>query len=171
MNVDDSDAPVSIDLRPGKYNAEQLAAEVERAINEAYGDDKKIQLYQNVDDILTLDFFKLNTTDGTSEGLNEAIEIDLLQDSYVTEFSGIDPEGSSPDFTRSEFLTHVQERINDELDKYAYSLDENSEYVGNAAALGVEGRMFANLVGAQISQPLGSAVTDDQAYAFDIGTN
>ena len=168
VNVDDSDAPVSIDLRPGKYNAEQLAAEVERAINEAYGDDKKIQLYQNVDDILTLDFFKLNTTDGTSEGLNQAIEIDLLQDSYVTEFSGIDPEGSSPDFTRSEFLTHVQERINDELDKYAYSLNENSEYVGNAAALGVEGRMFANLVGAQISQPLGSAVTDDQAYAFDI---
>ena len=118
VNVDDSDAPVSIDLRPGKYNAEQLAAEVERAINEAYGDDKKIQLYQNVDDILTLDFFKLNTTDGTSEGLNEAIEIDLLQDSYVTEFSGIDPEGSSPDFTRSEFLTHVQERINEELDKF-----------------------------------------------------
>ena len=168
VNVDDSDAPVSIDLRPGKYNAEQLAAEVERAINEAYGDDKKIQLYQNVDDILTLDFFKLNTTDGTSEGLNEAIEIDLLQDSYVTDYSGIDPEGSSPDFTRSEFLTHVQERINDELDNYAYSVDENGEYNGNAAALGVEGRMFANLVGAKISQPLGSAVTDQQAYAFDI---
>ena len=29
VNVDDSDAPVSIDIRPGKYNAEQLAAEVE----------------------------------------------------------------------------------------------------------------------------------------------
>mgnify|MGYP001422062446 CR=1 FL=1 len=50
VNVDDSDSPVSIDLRPGKYNAEQLAAEVERSINEAYGDDKKIQLFQNVDD-------------------------------------------------------------------------------------------------------------------------
>ena len=168
VNVDDSDAPVSIDLRPGKYNAEELASEVERAINEAYGDDKKIQLYQNVDDILTLDFFKLNTTDGTSEGLNEAIEIDLLKPTYVTQFSKIDPEGSSPDFTRSEFLTHVQERINDELDNYAYSLDDNRDYTGNAAALGVEGRMFANLVGEQISRPLGSAVTDEQAYAFDI---
>lgn len=168
VNVDDSDAPVSIDLRPGKYNAEQLAAEVERAINEAYGDDKKIQLYQNVDDILTLDFFKLNTTDGTSEGLNEAIEIDLLQKSYVTEFSGIDPEGSSPDFTRSEFLTHVQERINDELDNYAYSVDAAGIYNGNAAALGVEGRMFANLIGSQISHPLGSNSSEDQAYSFDI---
>ena len=168
VNVDDSDAPVSIDLRPGKYNAEQLAAEVERAINEAYGDDKKIQLYQNVDDILTLDFFKLNTTDGTSEGLNEAIEIDLLQDSYVTEFSGIDPEGSSPDFTRSEFLTHVQERINQELDNYAYSFDADGVFTGNAAELGVEGRMFASIKGSEISQPLGSAAEDQQAIGFGL---
>lgn len=168
VNVDDSDAPVSIDLRPGKYNAEQLAAEVERAINEAYGDDKKIQLYQNVDDILTLDFFKLNTTDGSTQGLNEAIEIDLLQDSYVTEFSGIDPEGSSPDFTRSEFLTHVQERINEELDNYAYSFDADGNFVGNAAELGVEGRMFASIKGSEISQPLGSAADDQQAIGFDL---
>ena len=168
VNVDDSDAPVSIDLRPGKYNAEQLAAEVERAINEAYGDDKKIQLYQNVDDILTLDFFKLNTTDGTSEGLNEAIEIDLLQDSYVTEFSGIDPEGSSPDFTRSEFLTHVQERINEELDNYAYSFNSDGNFIGNAAELGVEGRMFASIKGSEISQPLGSATGEQQAIGFDL---
>ena len=168
VNVDDSDAPVSIDLRPGKYNAEQLAAEVERAINEAYGDDKKIQLYQNVDDILTLDFFKLNTTDGTSEGLNEAIEIDLLQDSYVTEFSGIDPEGSSPDFTRSEFLTHVQERINEELDNYAYSFNSDGNFIGNASELGVEGRMFASIKGSEINQPLGSATGEQQAIGFDI---
>ena len=168
VNVDDSDAPVSIDLRPGKYNAEQLAAEVERAINEAYGDDKKIQLYQNVDDILTLDFFKLNTTDGTSEGLNEAIEIDLLQDSYVTDFSGIDPEGSSPDFTRSEFLTHVQERINQELDNYAYSFDTEGNFIGNAAELGVEGRMFASIKGSEINNPLGSATGEQQAIGFDL---
>ena len=49
-------------------NAEQLAAEVERAINTSYGDDKKFQLFQNVDDTLTIDFFKQGT-DGTSEGL------------------------------------------------------------------------------------------------------
>jgi flagellar hook protein FlgE len=169
VNVDDSDAPVSIDLRPGKYNAEQLAAEVERAINEAYGDDKKIQLYQNVDDILTLDFFKLNTTDGTSQPLNKAIEIDLLQDSYVTEYSGIDPEGSSPDFTRAEFLTHVQERINQELDNYAYSFDTTNNFTGNSAELGVENRMFASIKGSAVNHPLGSLPSGEpQAIGFDL---
>ena len=48
--MDNGDQPVNIDIRPGKYNATQLAAEVERAINEAYGDDSKIQIVQNVDD-------------------------------------------------------------------------------------------------------------------------
>ena len=42
VNVDESDQPVSIDINPGLYNAEQLAAEVERAINVAYGDDRKV---------------------------------------------------------------------------------------------------------------------------------
>ena len=44
LNVDNGDQPVNIDIRPGQYNAAQLAAEVERAINEAYGDDRKIQI-------------------------------------------------------------------------------------------------------------------------------
>ena len=52
VNVGNGDVPVNIDLRPGKYNATQLAAEVERAINTAYGDDSKIQIVQNVDDTL-----------------------------------------------------------------------------------------------------------------------
>ena len=34
----------------------QLAAEVERAINEAYGDDRKIQIVKNVDDDLNKPF-------------------------------------------------------------------------------------------------------------------
>ena len=41
VNVDNGDQPVNIDLHPGKYNAEQLAAEVQRAINAAYGDEFK----------------------------------------------------------------------------------------------------------------------------------
>ena len=53
VNVDNGDVPVNIDLRPGKYNATQLA-EVERAINTAYGDDNKIQVVQNVDDTLSI---------------------------------------------------------------------------------------------------------------------
>jgi len=44
VNVDDSDAPVSIDLRPGKYNATQLADEVERALMAAPSLSVKIKL-------------------------------------------------------------------------------------------------------------------------------
>ena len=33
INVDDGDRPVSIDIRPGTYNAADLAVEVQRAIN------------------------------------------------------------------------------------------------------------------------------------------
>ena len=54
LNVDDGDQPLNIDLNPGKYNADQLAAEVQRAINAAYGDDKKVQIVQNVDDTVNL---------------------------------------------------------------------------------------------------------------------
>ena len=81
VNIDDGDQPVSIDIRPGKYNAVQLANEVERAINEAYGDDKKIQIVQNVDDTLTLDLIKLDA-DGVSTGLTNKISVDLLVDSF-----------------------------------------------------------------------------------------
>ena len=89
VNVDDGDVPVSIDLRPGSYNATQLASEVERAINNAYGDDNKLQVRSNVDDTLTVDFYTLNTGDGTLSGLATPVSIDLLASSYVTEQVGI----------------------------------------------------------------------------------
>ena len=57
LNVDNGDQPVNINIRPGQYNAAQLASEVERSINEAYGDDKKIQVVQNVDDSLNINLF------------------------------------------------------------------------------------------------------------------
>ena len=88
VNVDNGDVPVNIDLRPGKYNATQLAAEVERAINTAYGDDSKIQVVQNVDDTLSINLFKLNA-DGSSTGLTTAVSVDLLADSYVSTVEGI----------------------------------------------------------------------------------
>ena len=83
LNVDSADQPVNIDIRPGKYNAAQLAEEVERAINEAYGDDKKIQIIRNVDDEINIDLSKLNA-DGSTSSLDAAITVDLLTDSYVT---------------------------------------------------------------------------------------
>ena len=150
VNVDDSDAPVSIDVRPGLYNAEQLAAEVGRAINEAYGDDKKIQIYQNVDDKLTLDLFKLGA-DGSLQGLQNKIEIDILQATSVSNIMGMDVEGASPDFTREQFLSHTQTRINDELNAYIYAVDGTTLGTG-AAALGVDGRLFTRSLGLEMSE-------------------
>ena len=150
VNVDDSDAPVSIDVRPGLYNAEQLAAEVERSINEAYGDDKKIQIYQNVDDKLTLDLFKLGA-DGSLQGLQNKIEIDILQETSVSNIMGMDVEGASPDFTREQFLSHTQTRINDELNAYIYAADGTTLGTG-AAALGVDGRLFTRSLGSTMSE-------------------
>jgi flagellar hook protein FlgE len=147
VNVDDSDAPVSIDVRPGLYNAEQLAAEVERAINEAYGDDKKIQVYQNIDDKMTIDLFKLGA-DGSLSGLQNKIEIDILQDTSVSKLMKLDVEGASPDFSREEFLSHTQTRVNDELNDYIY--DTDGSLGSGAAALGVEGRLFTRTIGAEM---------------------
>ena len=92
VNVDDGDVPISVDLRPGFYNASQLAKEVERAINDAYGDDNKLQVRSNVDDTITVDFSLLNTSDGTLKGLAQPIEIDLLQH-YVSTQLSIDTSG------------------------------------------------------------------------------
>ena len=142
VNVDDGDVPVSIDLRPGKYNAQALAAEVERAINEAYGDDKKLQVRSNVDDILTVDLFTLNPADGTLNSLATPISIDLLQPTFVSEQIGIDVSGSSPDFTREEFLAHAQVRLNEAMDAYV---------VKDGNQLGVEDSFFAKVKGSAMT--------------------
>ena len=125
VNVDNGDQPVNIDIRPGKYNATQLAAEVERAINEAYGDDSKIQIVQNVDDTLNINLFKLNQ-DGSSTGLTTPIEVDLLASSFVSEVDNITLSGASPDFTREQFLAHTQARMNESLNRYAVDINDDS---------------------------------------------
>ncbi len=139
VNVDNGDQPVNIDIRPGKYNATQLAAEVERAINEAYGDDNKIQIVQNVDDLLNINLFKLNQ-DGSSSGLNTPITVDLLEASYVSQVDNITLSGASPDFTREQFLAHAQAKINQALNEYAV---DTTDTVTNAATLGVSTDLFA----------------------------
>ena len=152
IKVDDIDTPVNIDIRPGKYNAEQLATEVSRAINHKFGDDRKFQIVQNVDDTLNFNFFKL-LADGTSSGLsNGEIEVDLLGGSFVTDVNSIDLDGASPDFTKEEFLAHTQARINDALNEYAVtSSDDTVQY---ASALGVNDKLFARTSGAQMSDVL-----------------
>ena len=67
VDVDES-GPVSIDVPPGIYNGEELAAAVQIALREAFGDDKQIQLTDGVDETFTIDL-KLSSGDGTSTGL------------------------------------------------------------------------------------------------------
>ncbi|MGB1613932.1 MAG: flagellar hook-basal body complex protein, partial [Candidatus Puniceispirillaceae bacterium] len=143
VNVDNGDQPVNIDIRPGKYNATQLASEVERAINEAYGDDSKIQIVQNVDDTLNINLYKLNQ-DGSSTGLTTPIEVDLLASSFVSEVDNITLSGASPDFTREQFLAHTQARMNESLNRYAV---DSSDTLANASALGVSTDLFARARG------------------------
>jgi flagellar hook protein FlgE len=148
LNVDSADQPVNIDIRPGKYNAAQLAKEVERAINEAYGDDKKIQIVRNVDDEINIDLSKLNA-DGSTSALTTPISVDLLTDSFVTSqqvggSNRINLTGASPDFTRDEFLAHVQARTNEALNTYADSAVQK-------AALGIEKLQFTRSNGTAIS--------------------
>ena len=157
INVDNSDQPVNIDIRPGAYNAAQLSTEIQRAVNAAYGDDKKIQIVQNVDDTLTIDLLKLNA-DGTSTGLTTPVSVDLLSDSYVSDLEGITLTGASPDFTRDQFLAHTQARLNAALNEYAVT--PSTDAVASATALGVGDSLFYRASGKSISTIL------DQSQAF-----
>ena len=162
VNVDDSDQPVSIDIRPGFYNATQLAEEVERSINVAYGDDRKIQVVQNVDDEINIDLFRLNA-DGSTTGLDTPISVPLLgTDSFVTEnIEDFDISGASPDFTREEFLAHTQVRLNKSLNEYART-------DAGKAALGVQNVLFNRSVG----EKLNTVYEHNQVVSLDrLGTS
>ena len=150
LNVDDGDQPLNIDLNPGKYNADQLAAEVQRAINAAYGDDKKVQIVQNVDDSVNIQFYKLQA-DGSSQGLTTAINVDLLTDSYVSTTESINLTGASPDFTREQFLAHSQAKINESLNEYAVN---KFDVVSNAQTLGVANKLFGRSTGETMTEVL-----------------
>jgi flagellar hook protein FlgE len=147
VNVDDSDQPVSIDINPGLYNADQLAAEVERAVNAAYGDDRKFQVEQNIDDTITLDFQRVGA-DGSVSTLANKVAVELLgTDSYVTEAMAAGGDfaisGTSPDFTKEQFLAHSQIRINETLNQYSRTYTDDP--------LGTGGLQFTKSTGEKIS--------------------
>ncbi len=152
LNVDNGDQPLNIDLNPGKYNADQLAAEVQRAINAAYGDDKKVQIVQNVDDAVNIQFYKLQA-DGSSQGLTTAINVDLLTDSYVSTTESINLTGASPDFTRNQFLAHSQAKVNESLNQYAVN---KYDVVSGAQTLGVSNKLFGKSIGGTMTEVLES---------------
>ncbi|MDG2466381.1 MAG: flagellar hook-basal body complex protein [Alphaproteobacteria bacterium] len=147
VNVDDSDQPVSIDINPGLYNADQLAAEVERAVNAAYGDDRKFQVEQNIDDTITLDFQRVGA-DGSVSTLANKVAVELLgTNSYVTEAMAASGDfaisGTSPDFTKEQFLAHSQIRINETLNQYSRTYTDDP--------LGTGGLQFTKSTGEKIS--------------------
>ena len=163
LNVDNGDQPINIDLNPGKYNAEQLASEVERAVNASYGDDKKIQIVQNVDDTLNIQLYK-QQADGSSQGLSTAINVDLLTSSFVTDTESISLTGASPDFTRDQFMAHTQSKINESLNVYAV---DKYDVASNAQTLGVTNKLFARTEGATMSEVLQKT----QMVKFDYRTS
>ena len=140
VDVDES-GPVSIDIPPGTYDGEQLANAVEVALRDAFGDDKKVQLTEDVDSTFTIDF-KKSSGDGKSTGLPSPISIDLHEDTLVT----TTPEDG---MRMNEFLTHAQVRINTELNQYI----QNGSGVDTTkvANIGAEGKLFKNVIGGKIS--------------------
>ncbi|MFC7703622.1 flagellar hook-basal body complex protein [Plastorhodobacter daqingensis] len=150
VNVDDGDQPVSVNIRPGKYTAAQLAAEVERAINEAYGDDRKIRVVKNVDDRMTIDLFRLNS-DGTTIGLQPKLTLDLLRPSFVSEQLGINLDVPGPNFRRDEFLAHMQATIVNGLNDYIFD-SSGAISAPLAEGLGVGQRLFTRAAGERMGQ-------------------
>ena len=151
VRVDDEGgdkAFTSVDIRPGTYTAETLASEVERAINNALSDDKKISLDPVKDGTFSIKFNQINADDEVV-ALN-AISVNLLNDTFVTSdvfTSGISNE-ATPNLSRDQFLAHAQLRVNDALNRAAVSADEAS---GSASTLGVSTKLFARNIGSAIS--------------------
>jgi flagellar hook protein FlgE len=149
----DASGPVSIDIPPGTYNGTQLAAAVEIATKNAFGDDKKILLEDNVDNKFSIDL-KITSGDGLSTGLSTPIEVDLHLDSLVTD----EPELG---MTRETFLSHAQVRINDSMNGYIQA-DSNASTnpagpgagvnAAKVTALNADGKLFKKLVGGEISK-------------------
>ena len=114
VNVDDGTRPVSIDIRAGSYNAEELAAEVERAINQAYDDEKKVEIRKGAEDTINIQLYT-STADGDVP-VATSVEIDLLEPSFASTQAGIDVANlTAPNFDIDTFLAHAQVRINETL--------------------------------------------------------
>lgn len=135
----DGSGPVSIDIPPGTYTGVELAAEVENALRDAFGDDKKIQLTDDVDEKFTIDI-KKTAGDGKSTGLIDTIEIDLHSASWAQSDVPTIKEGLNLD----DFLVHAQILMNDALNSYAQ--DGTGIDATKSDELGIDGRMFKQTI-------------------------
>ena len=167
VRVDDEGgdkAFTSVDIRPGTYTAETLAAEAQRAINNALSDDKKISLDPTKDGTFSIKFNQINADDEVVA--LDPISVNLLTDTFVTSSlftSGIANE-ATPNMSRDEFLAHAQLRINDALNRKAVSADEATVA---ASTLGVNTKLFARTVGSAMS----AIHTNSEVFSFDYYKN
>ncbi len=132
----DGSEPVTISIKAGKYTGTELAAEMTRAVNEAFGDDKYVKITDTYvrgtgatatvvpgNDIVRLDLFKLDE-DGNPQGLDEPIEIDLLGSAgavgTAVDGSGAVAPNRDLQLTRSELIKLVQTKLNEQMNlRYA----------------------------------------------------
>jgi len=145
VDVDNS-GPVSIDIPPGTYNGTQLAAAVQTALRDAFGDDKKIQLTADIDNELTIDL-KAPAGDGKAKGLETPITVDLHAASIVASTSE-----AEDGLVLNDFLVHAQRLITNAMNEKIQSTeDAGDENVELANELNVSGRMFKKVAGAEIN--------------------
>lgn len=145
VDVDNS-GPVSIDIPPGTYNGEQLAAAVEVAMRDAFGDDKKVQLTNGEDNILTIDL-KKSSGDGKSTGLSAPITVNLNADSIVS----TTPENG---LELDTFLVHAQRLVTNKMNAQVQGTNANEADLTKSAELGTDGRLFKQVTGgAAITAP------------------
>ena len=165
VRVDDTTGSASfksIDIRPGTYTATTLASEVQRAINAGLSDDSKLAIDPVTDGSFSIQFNQLDNNDEIQT--LSAINVDLMQDSFVTEalFAGTNgiENVASPNFTREEFLSHAQLRINDALNRAAVSADGNTN---NSSTYGVSSQLFNRVTG----KALTGAIKETEVLSFN----
>ena len=165
VRVDDTTGSAgfkSIDIRPGSYTAATLAAEVQRAINAGLGDDAKLSIDPVTDGSFSIQFNQLDNNDEIQT--LTAINVDLMQDSFVTESLFSTTNGienvASPNFTREEFLAHSQLRINDALNRAAVSADGNTN---SSSTYGVNASLFNRVTG----KALTGAIKETEVLSFN----
>mgnify|MGYP001191160620 FL=1 len=150
VDVDNS-GPVSINIPPGTYTGTELAAAAEVALRDAFGDDKMVQLTDDVDDTFTIDF-KQESGDGKSEGLPSPITVDLHTASIVTEATGVAAEDGMKMDT---FLSHAQRLMTNALNAYIQDpADTDGVDATKVDNIGADGKLFKRMIAnAKIDTP------------------
>lgn len=160
VNIDDGTRPVSINIRAGSYNPDELAAEVERAINEAYDDAKKLQIRSGADEKIRIQFSQ-SLADGPIP-IDPPVEVNLLEESFVSRQAGMDSIGidSTSSFDLDVFLAHAQVQINKALNDATESVPSSDT------------KLFAKIVGTEaLSPPPANAEIISFQYDFTVKEN